>query len=57
MFKTINISGFVSFLLYTFIVGFFAGLGWLGANFCCMKYDPAENAKGIVEELTKVASN
>jgi hypothetical protein len=57
MFKTINISGFVSFLLYTFIVGFFAGLGWLGANYCCKKYDPAENAKGIVEELTKVASN
>jgi hypothetical protein len=51
MFKTINISGFVSFLLYVGLVGAFVGLGFIAGSYCCPAYDPENGAKGIINEL------
>jgi hypothetical protein len=51
MFKTINISGFISFLLYAGLVGAFVGLGFLTGSYCCPAYDPEDGAKDIINEL------
>lgn len=57
MFKTINISGFISFLLYVGIVGFFALIGFFSAHFCCSPYKPEEKAQNIVDELKDIADS
>jgi patatin-like phospholipase/acyl hydrolase len=38
LFKTTNMSGFISFLLYSAFIGFFILSGFCAANICCPSY-------------------
>ena len=54
MFKTVNISGFISFLLYAGLVGAFVLLGFALGHFVCPAYNPEEGAKDIISELEDI---
>ena len=56
MFKTNNISGFISFLLYTAFIGVFVGLGACMGAYCFPAYEAQTDveAQAIVEKMKEI---
>jgi len=55
MFKTDNMSGFLSFLFYIAFITSFVALGFCMAANCCPAFEPDQEAKDIAEELERIA--